>query len=138
MSVAHFIDTNVFVYALYASPSEQLKSVRAKKLIADVSFGISVQVLQEFYVTVTRKIAVPISASEALAFAHALAKRPCVHMDRDLFTTAAAIAESFTLSYWDGAMLAAAHRLGAQTLYSEDLGHRQNYGSLTVINPFAD
>jgi predicted nucleic acid-binding protein len=40
--------------------------------------------------------------------------------------------------YYDAALLAAAERLGASIFYSEDLSHRQTYGSVTVINPFIE
>jgi predicted nucleic acid-binding protein len=42
----------------------------------------------------------------------------------------------FEISYWDGAIIAAAERLGASTLYTEDLNHSQHYGSVQAINPF--
>ena len=42
----------------------------------------------------------------------------------------------FGLSYWDGAIIAAAESLGASILYTEDLNHGQHYGSVQAINPF--
>jgi len=42
----------------------------------------------------------------------------------------------YGLSYWDGATVAAAEALGAKTLYSEDLNHGQQYGTVRVCNPF--
>lgn len=46
------------------------------------------------------------------------------------------MSERFQLSYWDGAIVAAAQELGAETLYTEDLNHGQVYGSVRAINPF--
>jgi predicted nucleic acid-binding protein len=43
----------------------------------------------------------------------------------------------YRISYWDAAVVAGAHRLGASVLLSEDLAHGQNYGGVRVINPFA-
>ncbi len=46
------------------------------------------------------------------------------------------MSERYKISYWDGAILAAAEQLGAPILYTEDLNDGQTYGSVTVINPF--
>ena len=42
------------------------------------------------------------------------------------------------MSYWDAAIIAAAHELGCGTIYSEDLSHDQDYDGVTVVNPFLD
>jgi predicted nucleic acid-binding protein len=42
----------------------------------------------------------------------------------------------YRISYWDGAILAAAERLGAEIVYTEDLSHGQTYGPVRVVNPF--
>ena len=57
-------------------------------------------------------------------------------MTADLFLDAAATSRRFQLSYWDGAILAAARILGCDTVYSEDLSSQQVYNGLRVINPF--
>ncbi|WP_245435947.1 hypothetical protein [Mesorhizobium tamadayense] len=44
--------------------------------------------------------------------------------------------QHYEISYWDGAIIAAAERLGVKTLYTEDLNHGQAYGSVVAINPF--
>ena len=54
----------------------------------------------------------------------------------DLFRSAVSISQRFQLSYWDGAILAAARSLGCDAVYSEDLSSEQDYGGLRVINPF--
>jgi predicted nucleic acid-binding protein len=48
-----------------------------------------------------------------------------------------ALSRRYQVSYWDGAIIAAAQEMGASVLYSEDLNHQQVYGAVTVINPFA-
>jgi predicted nucleic acid-binding protein len=48
------------------------------------------------------------------------------------------LSERYRINYWDGAILAAAEALGAETLYTEDLGHGQIYGSVRAINPFLE
>ena len=59
-------------------------------------------------------------------------------MTVDIFEAAVAISRRFQLSYWDGAILAAARALGCNAVYSEDLSSQQDYGGLRVINPFRE
>ena len=40
------------------------------------------------------------------------------------------------ISYWDGAIVAAACALGADILYTEDLSHGRRYGAVRAVNPF--
>jgi predicted nucleic acid-binding protein len=44
----------------------------------------------------------------------------------------------FRISFWDALILQAAEEGGASTVYSEDLGCGQHYGTVQVINPLAD
>ena len=67
MSVDAFLDTNVLIYAVSSAASESAKKEKALELIETIDFGLSAQVLQEFYVNVTRKIAHPLSPDEALS-----------------------------------------------------------------------
>ena len=103
-----------------------------------VDFGLSAQVLQEFYVTVVRKIKVPLSAAQALRWIELLATFPCLAIDNTMVKIAIELSERYQISYWDGAIVAAAEGLGAEVLYSEDLNHSQLYGSARVCNPFRD
>ncbi len=136
MTAEVFLDTNVLVYAA-AGGDYPAKRVRAAQLLADESFGISVQVLQEFYVTVVRKVAVPLSPLEALDWIDALSVFPCRALDPQLVRIAIGLSESHGISYWDAAIVASAQSLGASVLYSEDLNDGQAFGSVRVCDPFA-
>lgn len=136
MSAECLLDANILVYAASQNPGERPKAERAAALMLSARFGVSGQVLQEFYTTVTRKAATPLSKADALAFIEALDDVPCAVTDRELVKRGIAISTRYQISYWDGAVLAAAERLGAATLYPEDLSHGQHYGSVTVLNPF--
>ena len=46
------------------------------------------------------------------------------------------IRSRFSISHWDASIIAAAQELGCQTLYTEDLGHGQDYDGVRVVNPF--
>jgi predicted nucleic acid-binding protein len=136
MSVDCFLDTNVLVYAATGTPAERAKREKAQALIASVNFGISTQVLQEFYVVATRKAHIKMPPHIALEWMEQLDGRPCAIIDADLVKLAAAISIRYQISYWDGAILAAAESLGAEVVYSEDLQHNQEYRALRVENPF--
>jgi len=136
MSVESLLDTNVLVYAAAGRGAEESKRSRAVELVEDEDFGLSAQVLQEFYVTVVRKIETPFSAEQALEWIEQFDAFPCVAVDRALIKIAIEISERYQISYWDGAIIAAAETLGAATVFSEDLSHGQSYGSVRVINPF--
>ena len=56
----------------------------------------------------------------------------------EVFRAGVAISQRFGLSYWDGAILAAARALGCDAVYSEDLSEEQDYDGLRVINPFLE
>lgn len=136
MSVECFLDTNIFVYAAAGREGEEAKRQRSLELIAEMDFGLSAQVLQEFYVTVIRKIKAPLSVEQALVWIEQLEVFPCLAIDADLVKIAIEISARYQTSYWDGAIIAAAEALGVKTLYSEDLNHDQQYGSVQVCNPF--
>jgi predicted nucleic acid-binding protein len=136
MSVDAFLDTNVLIYAVSSDPAESPKKEKALELIEHTQFGLSAQVLQEFYVTVTRKIALPLPPDEAVALLEEFRNLPVVWTDYPLIVTGIETALRFEISYWDGAIIAAAQRLDASTLYTEDLNHGQYYDSVQAVNPF--
>ncbi|MGJ3243564.1 MAG: PIN domain-containing protein [Opitutales bacterium] len=136
MRVECFLDTNVLVYAVDNDPAGLAKKKAAMELLEHADFGLSAQVLQEFYVTVTRKIEVPLSPDEALAYLVRLEVFPSVPVDAALITGGIRNSVRYQISYWDGAILAAAVRLASKTVYSEDLNHGQRYGDVEVVNPF--
>ena len=100
--------------------------------------GVSAQVLNEYYVTVTRKLARPQSSEQAERSVRSLAKLPVVDVDRELVSAAVALSRSAQLSLWDAAIITAAQRAGCERLYSEDLNAGQVFEGVTVIDPFAD
>jgi predicted nucleic acid-binding protein len=137
MNVKAFFDTNVLVYAAVGAGKDEPKRRRAMELVESVDFGISAQVLQEFYVTVVRKAARPVPAAQAMEWMEQWSAFPCQAIDHQLVRIAVEKSERFKISYWDATILAAAEALGAETVYSEDLSHAQRYGRVRVFNPFA-
>jgi predicted nucleic acid-binding protein len=138
MSVECFLDTNVLVYAVSSAEHEADKSRRALELVETSDFGLSAQVLQEFYVTVTRKIKKPLAPELAVALMDQYRVFPVVATDYPLIVSAVELSLRYGVSYWDGAILAAAEALEAQVLYTEDLNHGQSYGAVRAVNPFLE
>ena len=136
MSVDSFLDTNVLIYAVSSDAAEAAKKERVLELIENTDFGLSAQVLQEFYVTVTKKIALPLSPDDAVALLEEFRNFPMIWTDYPLIVAGIETSLRFEISYWAGAIIAAAERLGATTLFTEDLNHGQHYGSIQAINPF--
>ena len=134
-----FVDTNVFVYAYDVTAGD--KHSRARGLVEELWDSregcLSVQVLQEFFVTTTRKIPKPLDTAAAsriiddLAYWH-------VHAPAAADVLAAADIHRRTgASFWNAMVLRSAKELGCQTLHSEDLNAGQSYEGVQVRNPFA-
>ncbi len=138
MRIDCFLDTNILIYAAVAKPDERFKQAIAREIIATQEFGLSGQILAEFYVNVTKpgKTAVPLRPSDIDAWLTTLEAFPVVPVDADLVRSGVEFSRRYQINYFDGAVIAAAERLGAPILYTEDLSHGQKYGSVTVINPF--
>ena len=133
-----FVDTNVLIYAVSPSPQEADKRRRAQELLED-DLTLSVQVLQEFYYQVTRPNRTdPLTHAQALGFLKSIDSFPVQPVTLELFHSAVSISRRFQLSYWDGAILAAARAAGCDAVYSEDLSSEQDYDGLRVIDPFQE
>ena len=137
MGTRAFLDTNVLVY-LYDADDVAKRAI-ARNLLLDDScdFVISAQVLNEFYVTVTRKIASPLSADAASAALNALAELEVVPITRNLVVGAVATGIQHQLSHWDALIVEAAARAGTDTLFTEDLAAGSTIQGVTITNPFA-
>lgn len=136
MTAQVFVDTNVLIYAASSRRAQAAKKAKAIEIITSGEFGVSGQVLAEFYVNVTRKGAAPMAVTDALQWIEAFELQPCVSIDAPLVKRGIEISETFQISYWDAAVVAAAEALGASTLYTEDLNDGQTYGAVRVVNPF--
>jgi predicted nucleic acid-binding protein len=133
-----FVDTNVLVYA--HDLDEHEKRARAHDVLRTLwenGTGIvSPQVLQEFYVTVTRKIRRPIAKHDARRIVDAYAHW-CVTVDAADVAAAFRIEDEALLGFWDALILASAARSGAVRLLTEDLNAGQVIAGVAIENPFA-
>ena len=133
-----FVDTNILVYA--EDRDAKTKHEVARDLIVqlwnDRAGVLSVQVLQEFYVTVTRKLKKPLSNPKALEVLEEYLTWNVVENTGKLLTTAIELQQKAHLSFWDAMVVQAAIDAQCDTLYSEDLNAGQRFGSLVIVNPF--
>lgn len=136
MTADCFFDTNILVYAAIGHKAERAKYQRAVELIATEDFATSAQVLQEFYVNVTKRADTALTPSKAAEWVAVISRKPCQDLDSGIVMRGIENAQRHRISYWDGAIIAAAERLGVKTLFSEDLNHGQHYGSVVAVNPF--
>jgi len=133
-----FVDTNVLVYA--HDTTAGAKCEQARKLVADLwaegNGCLSVQVLQEFYVTVTRKVRQPLDpaiASQLVAdLAHWLVHSP----NADDVVRAIALHQRYSLSFWDAMILVSAAQMKCAIVWSEDLRSGEDYSGVRALNPF--
>ncbi len=136
MNADAFIDTNVLLYSVSTDENEASKRAHARKVLSGNAWGLSVQVLQEFYVNVVRPPRCAMAHADAVTAIRELLRRPTVATDAALLVDALRLKDRFQISYWDAAIIAAARALGAGVLYSEDLTHGQDYDGVRVVNPF--
>jgi predicted nucleic acid-binding protein len=137
MNAVVFIDTNVFLYALSDRPEEQQKAERARQVLLTQNWGWSVQVIGEFYhIATSERRQFRLSHAAALEYIRTWMNFPTASFSPSTVLRALHLREPFHVSYWDAAIIAAAHQLGCGIIYSEDLGHGQDYAGVTVMNPF--
>ncbi|MFY9642480.1 MAG: PIN domain-containing protein [Rhodomicrobium sp.] len=138
MIVTGFLDTNILLYLASRNPADAHKKTIAARIVRTEKIGMSAQVLQEFYTVAVRKADFGLTPAEGLEWLEKLEEFPCASVTPSLVKTAVLHSIRHRISYWDGAIVAAAEALGAPALYTEDLNHGQAYGTVTAINPFLD
>jgi predicted nucleic acid-binding protein len=137
MSVKTFVDTNILIYAHDLDANE--KHLAAKTVLdelwANRTGVISTQVLQEFYVNVTRKLKKPLTKKVARTIVN-------TYMIWSVDITPAEIAAAFRIEdearigFWDALICAAAVKSGAERILSEDLNAGQRITGIRIENPF--
>lgn len=134
-----FLDTNVIVYA-YDREAGRKREIARDLLIGLWNDGggvLSSQILQELYVTVTRKIGRPLAADEAAEIVEDFLSWDVIANDGEAVLQAIKIQIKEKVSFWDALVVAAAQKGGAEILLIEDLSDGRRFGGLIVRNPFA-
>jgi predicted nucleic acid-binding protein len=133
----YFIDTNVLFYAHDSDAGDKHRVAKDLLLKAwDGGFSpvISIQVLQEFFVNLYKRMssvdAVRIIVQDYLSW-------ETITNDSSLFLSALDIVKDYRISFWDASIIAAASASGAEGIYTEDLKAGQTYRGVKVGNPFS-
>lgn len=138
MTAPVFVDTNVLVYA--RDLREKAKQAVAARWIGqlwrDRAGRTSMQVLSEFYVTVTRKLKPGMLAAQAWDEVNAFLTWHPQAVDAVLLQRAYQIEQRYRLSWWDSAVIGAAQLQDCALLLTEDLQDGAVFGSVTVRSPF--
>ena len=133
-----FVDTNVLVYAYDVDAG--YKHDTARLVLGSLwdarSGAASLQVLQEFYVTATRKVSRPITKRVARDVIAVYGAWKVHRPDVADIIAASELEERHHLSFWDALVVVAAQRTGARTILTEDLQNGRRFGPVTIVNPF--
>lgn len=134
----HFVDTNVLVYAHDRSAGK--KHDLADRLIRDLwqsrSGCLSVQVLQEFYTIITRKVTKPLPSPEAVSIVAELSVWRVHSPEAADVLEAIALHQHFRISFWDAMVIRSATQSGCGVLFTENLNADQIFAGVRVVNPF--
>lgn len=138
MSAKTFVDTNVLIYA--HDVDAKAKHDAAKGVLLELwsqRMGVlSMQVLQEFYVNVTRKISSPLPRNVARQVVNTYSVW-CIETTPADIAAAFRIEDESRIGFWDALIVAAAAKSGATHILSEDLNAGQMIAGISVENPFA-
>lgn len=139
MTASVFVDTNVFVYARQARDSrkQSLAAQWLDRLWREQIGCTSIQVLSEYYATLTRKLKPAFSNDEAWEHVRSLLAWNPQPVESDLLLRAFEIQRRYQLNWWDCLIVGAAQLQGCALLLTEDLQDHANYGGVTVRNPFS-
>lgn len=133
-----FLDTNIIIYAYDVTAGR--KHEIAGKVMSDLwdsGLGVlSTQVLQEFFVNVTKKIPKPLDVKLAKEIVTDLLRWDVVVNDGESILNGVEIHLQYQYSFWDSLIIEAATRCGAKLLLSEDLSDGQIINGVTIKNPF--
>jgi predicted nucleic acid-binding protein len=133
-----FVDTNVLIYAhnLDAGAKHEIANAVLRELWSERTGVLSMQVLQEFYVNVTRKIAAPLSKKAARLVVENYAIW-CVETRPAEISAAFRIEDEARIGFWDALIVSSAIKSGASRILSEDLSAGQRIAGIVIENPFA-
>jgi predicted nucleic acid-binding protein len=133
-----FVDTNVLLYAASTAPDELAKKRKALEILDDHDVVVSVQVLQEFYVQVTRASRSDRLEHEiAVALVESWLRFRVQETPVSVLQNALAAAARWDISYWDAAIVEAARAASCPILLSEDFQDGMDFAGVRVENPFA-
>jgi predicted nucleic acid-binding protein len=134
-----FLDTNVLVYAHDETAGSKRDAARllVEELWESGRGCLSVQVLQELFVTLTAKLPKPVPAATALRVVEDFAAWTVYAPGPSDVLEAIRFHGRHRISFWDAMVVQSAAQLGCDVLYTEDLNAGQLYDGVRVVDPFA-
>jgi predicted nucleic acid-binding protein len=135
-AVKSFFDTNILLY-MYSDADASKQRIARQVYRTEVTAGsllLSTQVVQEFYAAATRKLAMPKTIARRLT--ESFLDLPLVVITTPIIRSAFENETTYKIAFWEALILAAAQSGGAGVVYTEDLNHGQQYGSVSACNPF--
>lgn len=135
--VRTFVDTNVFVYSV--DDSEPAKRDQARLVLQEIApedLCLSSQVLAEFYVVVTRKLAKPMRPQDAAAAVTELSRLKPVPVTAQLVNEAVGLSRKAKLSLWDAMIVRAAAAGRCRQIVTEDLAEGTVLDGIQIVSPF--
>ncbi|MDI3481311.1 MAG: hypothetical protein PWQ97_966 [Tepidanaerobacteraceae bacterium] len=134
-----FVDTNILVYAhdVSAGRKHEIAKELLKELWNTRKGCLSIQVLQEFYVTITKKVKRPLPPLQASQIISDLGLWKLDIPDVNSILEAIQISQRYMISFWDSLIVCSAINLNCDIIWSEDLNSGQYYNKTKVINPFS-
>ena len=138
--MTYFVDTNVLVYARDAAEPAKQKLAHGwlERLWKERSGKLNYQVLQEYYVTVTRKLTPGLPVADARDDVRAFQVWSPLVTDKNVFDVAWSVQDRFGFSWWDSLVVAAAQVANCDYLLTEDLQHNQAVDGLLILDPFRE
>jgi predicted nucleic acid-binding protein len=134
-----FVDANVLVYACDSSAARKQQAARAllERLWERNTGCVSVQVLQEFFVAVTKKVARPLPAEDAKARIREFATWRVFSPTADDVLSAIDLHTQAKVGFRDAMIVLAAAETGCDVLWTEDLTDGRTLRGVRIRNPFA-
>jgi predicted nucleic acid-binding protein len=135
-----FVDTNILIYAhdLDSGMKHEKAAALLGQLWESETGVLSAQVIQEFYVNVTRKIPHPLSPAQARGLIETYFAWPVIINGTGTIRRASEIEERYRLSFWDALIIAAAVQANADRVVSEDFSTGDMIEGLLIVNPFLE
>jgi len=131
-----FIDTNILVYLQSGLDANKTKKCKElfHNLAEDNLIVLSTQIMQEFYVTMTKKLGYDLLEIKNLLFL--FNDFEIINVNASIIFEAIDISVLHKISFWDSLVISSASSGNCKIIYSEDLNHGQMIGGIQIVNPF--
>lgn len=133
-----FVDTNILVYAhdLEAGAKHRKAAQILEQIWQQKNGVLSIQVIQEFYVTLTRKLKKPLKQKIAKSLVEKYGHWQIMAPQMPQVLAAMDLQRKNRFSFWDAMIVQSALEAECAILLSEDMQHGRCIYNLAIQNPF--